>query len=121
MGHPYTCLPDVDGFDYLVSIFTDTGMVSQGGMGIAPLTWSEIDAFESCNRLGLSAWENQRIMAMSRAYCKWHSQGGKQKDMPDHVPYIEDTEETRAKMRQTVLTQRDKSHENIEQALQGPA
>lgn len=73
----------------MVGLFLDTGRVSNTGMGIAPLSWSEIAAFNHCNGLSLSNWEMGRLMDMSREFCKWNSIGGQQSDMADDVPYVD--------------------------------
>lgn len=88
-GHPYTALPSVNGFDYLVVLFDESGKVSQGGMSLSPITWSELSAFNQCCALGLNGWELSRLMDMSRAYCSWNSKGSQQGDMADDVPYID--------------------------------
>lgn len=67
----------------------EAGLFSQGGMGISPITWSELDAFNRCGGLELSSWELSRLMDMSRSYCSWNSKGSSQKDIADDVPHID--------------------------------
>jgi hypothetical protein len=75
----------------MTDLFIDTGMASQGGMGISAITWQELMAFNQCGGLELNAWELSRLMDMSRSYCSWNSKGSQQGDMADDVPYIDKT------------------------------
>lgn len=89
--HPYTCLPSVEGVEYLTSLFIDSGMASQSGMGLSAITWLELSAFNECGGLKLTSWELSQLMAMSRSYCKWNGKGSQQKEMADDIPYIDKT------------------------------
>lgn len=111
--HPYTALPNVDGSEYLTALYLDSGMVCSTGMGLTALTWVEVDAFNRCNALNLTAWEQSQIMAMSRAYSKWYAKGCKQKDIPDEVPYIDPTRNAGAYM----MRARDSSKKRTEDVL----
>jgi len=75
----------------MTQLFIDSGLYSSGGMGVSPLTWSELSAFSSCGALNLNAWGFSRLMDMSRAYCSWNSKGSQQSDMADDVPYVDKT------------------------------
>ena len=81
-------MPDVLGYEYMTALLAELGIVSSGGMGIAPLSWQEIDAFNRCGHLELTSWETMRLMDMSRAYCNWNSKGGEQTDIALDIPYI---------------------------------
>lgn len=86
--HPYGTLPPVDGAEYLTALFMDTGRFSQAGMGITPITWIELSAFNQCCALELNGWELSRLMDMSRSFCSWRNIGGEQSDIADNIPYI---------------------------------
>ena len=60
-------------------------------MGLSPISWQELKAFDDCNGLELNGWEFTRLMEMSRAYCSWYAKGGEQSDIADDVPHIDKT------------------------------
>jgi len=60
----------------------EAGLVSQSGMGIAPLSWQEIHAWLDCTGLHLHTWEVCTIKQMSDAYASEFSQASK----PDAKP-----------------------------------
>lgn len=114
--HPYTALPELDEHEYMAGLFMDTGMGSQSGMGgMAPLDWTELQAFDQCGRLELTGWELSQLMSMSRAYCQWLAKGGKQSDIADDVPYIDETRNATSYL----LRQRDASAKNADDAKSG--
>jgi hypothetical protein len=59
--------PDAD-MRYLQGWWVEAGMVAQGGMGPAPLTWREVEAFERGSCTDLTPWERARIISLSRVY-----------------------------------------------------
>lgn len=81
-------------------------------MGITPIQWLEIDAYNRCNDNWLSQWDCAVIRQMSQAYCKWHAKGGRQGDLADDVPYIERNEETLTVMRERLIKMRESSDNN---------
>lgn len=48
--------------------FTNIGMVSAGGMGPTPLSWSEITAWQRCTGIRLAPWHAQLLRNLSIAY-----------------------------------------------------
>lgn len=72
----------------MAELFVDSGMARPGPES---LSWQEVDAYNRCTALQMSAWEMQQLMAMSRAYCQWTIKGSKQGDIADDVPHIDDT------------------------------
>lgn len=58
-------------------------------MGLSPITWSELLAFDQCSGLGLNSWELTQLMSMSREYCSWNSKGSQQTDIANDVPWID--------------------------------
>lgn len=94
-------------------LFDESGKVSQGGMSLSPITWSELSAFNQCCALELNGWELSRLMDMSRAYCNWNHAGSKQSDMADNVPYIDKTRSSS----DYLIRQREASIKEQEQPL----
>lgn len=93
-------------------------MVGQGMAGITPLSWSEIDAYNRCNGLSLSPWESSTLMQMSRSYCRWNRIGGDQTDIPDEVPYIDESEEAQQVAAESLMRSRDASRRLADEAMQ---
>ena len=60
-------LPD-PAVQYLIHWFVESGMMMQGGMAPAPLTWQELESFERGTAYRMTPWERGQIIAMSRAY-----------------------------------------------------
>ncbi len=77
-------MPDVAEGEYLVPMLFEAGLVSQSGMGVAPLSWQEIQAWLNCTGVVLHTWEATTIKQMSDAYASEYSQASK-KDAP--APY----------------------------------
>jgi len=74
--------------EYLADWYCRAGRCLQGFSGIIPLTWQEINAFFSANKIYALDWEAEAIRRMSVAYCSWHSRTSQDKDidpplMPD--------------------------------------
>lgn len=59
-------------------------------MGIAPLSWQEIQAFIETNELELMLWEKELIKKMSEAYC---AESHKATDPQRPAPYVVEKEE----------------------------
>lgn len=58
------------------------------GMGRAPITWTEIDAYKRCSGYDLSGWECEQIIMMSRHYLSMYHEATEQPYlMPDHLDY----------------------------------
>lgn len=75
--------------EFLVSVFVSSGMAQSGGMGLAPLTWAEIDALNRSMRYGLIPRECQTLRQMSQSYCSWVKKG----ESPNCEPPIEPTDD----------------------------
>lgn len=61
-------LPAVGAGDYLVSAFSECGMVHVGANGPQPLPWVEILAYSQATGAVRSRWELSMIRQMSSAY-----------------------------------------------------
>lgn len=96
-----------------------SGLASQGGMGLSPLTWSEIKAFDDCAALGATPWELTTLMEMSRAYCRANSKGGQEDgDNPasSDPPYVD----LSANAGEAIIRNRDRSKQNAKEAKEQP-
>ena len=45
------------------------GICSSNGMNITALDWSDVESFCNQSGYGLSGWESEQVVLMSRAYC----------------------------------------------------
>lgn len=72
-GARRTCEPDelppLTCFEYLAEWFLSTGVFTPGGLGAAPLTWAEIEAWARSLARELSPFEAQALRRMSEEYC----------------------------------------------------
>lgn len=76
-------LPDVEECQYIIHWWHEAGTVSQGGMGISPLSWQEIRAWRLENELSLSLWEVNAIRMLSSEYCsEYHAASAKDREPP---------------------------------------
>lgn len=68
-GSPFLQLPDLEEASYIIAYWHDAGTVNVGGMGVAPLSWSEIRAWRLENELQLDNFEINSIRRLSIEYC----------------------------------------------------
>lgn len=61
-------MPDVGDAAYLVGYWQQIGLVQHGGMGMAPLSASEVAAWCSQAAIDLQPWEFLAVREMSRHY-----------------------------------------------------
>lgn len=66
-SNPILKMPDCD--TVVKNAFLSCGCALNGGMGLIPLTWSELDAYVRRSKVDLSAWESDHVIMMSREYC----------------------------------------------------
>jgi hypothetical protein len=78
---PYHKLPDVSDYEYIVMMWNECGMMSRGGMSLAPLTWQEIQAYSQFN--DIDRYEANVVISMSRAFVE----GLNMTEMTDKAPY----------------------------------
>lgn len=103
----------------MTDMFIQSGLATQGYMGLSPLSWSEIKAFNDCAALEATPWELTTLIEMSRAYCKAHSKGaqedGDNPASPD-PPYADLT----ANAGDAIIRSRDRSKQNAKEAKEQP-
>lgn len=78
-------LPEIEGAEYIVGLLQEAGLVSNGGMGVVPLTWSEIESWHRFTQLDLSIWERLMIRTLSEEYAS-ELHRASAKDAP--APYV---------------------------------
>lgn len=83
-------LPDLGDASYLMNLLSEAGMISQTGMGIAPLTWTEIRSWLECTQLELSTWELITLREMSCAYAGEYSSASDKSAPPPYTAHVEE-------------------------------
>jgi hypothetical protein len=91
-------LPDITDFEYILVLLESAGTILQTGMGIAPLTWQELEAWErnyskELECWELNFWELNTIKDMSYAYCAELGQATDKDRQSPYVPVVIDREE----------------------------
>jgi len=86
-------LPEIPGpWTCLLGFFSLSGQASQTGMGLVPLTWTELRAFREENELDITLWERELLKKMSEAYCAEYSRAGDPKRPAPYTPEVEENE-----------------------------
>jgi hypothetical protein len=72
---------------YLVALLHSAGVASVTGMGLAGLSWQEIESWARCNDMVgiLSPQEYKAIYTLSRAYVAEHAAASKKGAKPPYV------------------------------------
>lgn len=86
-------IPELYAAQHLARHLFDVGPVMSGGMGSAPITYSEITAWQRACSVPLTPWEAQTLRAMSMAYAG-ESVAAEAHDAPP--PYIKKRSEQHA-------------------------
>lgn len=77
-------LPEIAGQEYLVHWMTELGLYKQGGFGLVPIDWVDIESWARLTQTKITSNEAITLMAASRGYCAEHSQGSDPKrEAPD--------------------------------------
>lgn len=88
---------------YLLNYFHATGMVVSSGMGLSPISWTELRNYCLLNNLDFSPWEVEQIMMMSRSYSNMLR---KAEEVGTPPPFTcEETEEEITMRRERVIAQ----------------
>jgi hypothetical protein len=86
-------LPEIpSAYAHLKELFFLSGQGTSTGMGLAPLSWQELQAFRTENKLELTLWERQTLKKMSEAYCAEASRATDPKRPAPYAPQKEDEE-----------------------------
>ena len=65
---PLLIMPDIPFLTYLIEDLIEIGTSMSGGMGVTPLTWSEIKAWSDLTDNRLASWESTIIMRLSQIF-----------------------------------------------------
>ena len=102
-------LPDIEGYEYLLAFLESAGTLLQTGMGIAPLTWQELESWErlytkELDCWELNFWEMSTLKDMSYAYCaELSSATDANRDSP-YAPVVIDREEVSKRVYETLMS-----------------
>lgn len=66
-------MPELNEEEYILGLWQEAGSVSSGGMGIAALSWQEIQAWINVTETELEMWEKLLIRRLSQEYCSEYS------------------------------------------------
>lgn len=99
-------LVDVDEMIYMVDYFRRIGMHTSTGMGTTSISGLELNALDDRLCLGLTPWEFETLLNMSRCYDNGLS---RHKDPESDPPYIADMEAYKEKIK----AHRDAIRENL--------
>jgi hypothetical protein len=96
-------LPNIEGWEYLVSLLDNAGTILQTGMGVAPLTWQELESWKNVYSQELvcwkfSFWELSTMKDMSYAYCAELGQASDKNRPQPYSPTVIDREEISKRM-----------------------
>lgn len=112
---PARTLPDAD--EYLTARFVSSGMFLSGGMGMSPLTWTEISAYIDKSGYRLDGWESEQIFNMSQAYCGM-SHTSKESTCP--APYnLAATDETALEKNRSIVADKFKRMKENRKGFKG--
>lgn len=93
----YLEMPDVGYAEYVLRMLIDIGISSSNGMGLAPISWTEIKSWDEVTRGSLRPWEAETIMELSRHFVSKFNEYDKKNVYSDHV-VIEDPVIDKAKV-----------------------
>lgn len=68
-------LPDLYGYDYVVTLMHEAGTVIHTGSAAVPLSWEELHYWISLCKMILTPWEIRMVKEMSHAYAAEYSHG----------------------------------------------
>ena len=77
-------MPDIGTAEYLVQMLQNVGISSNNGMGLAPLSWTELDSWCKLTKTQLSPWESEMMVHLSRQYVMKHYEFDKKDIMSEH-------------------------------------
>ena len=86
MGSPLAELPPLDGAEYLIDYLMELGPVASGGMGPAPITYSDIKDYAEVTDTDLTPWDAHMLRHLSRVYV---GQYNASKEINSPAPYEE--------------------------------
>ena len=88
LKHPICKLPEVD--ETILKHFRSVGPAMSVGMGLFPVTNSELDAYKRNVAPWMSIWECEQVLVMSQQYCQYINIGKKACKPPYEREYDEE-------------------------------
>ena len=92
-------MPPLDHMDHLAAFFQEVGPAASGGMGLMPISFTEIYNWASVTGTTLTGWEAKTLRQMSKAYVAEYNRSDDEHTPP---PY-EDREFDRDEVGQKVI------------------
>lgn len=65
--------PSVEHYENLLEHLSEVGPVATTGMGIAPISFQEIEAWQRCTEVQLSGWEASTLRDLSVTYVEQYN------------------------------------------------
>lgn len=82
-------LPDCS-TPFLISYLLELGPVVSAGLGLAPIGWRDIEAWQACTATRLPPWQARMLVELSREYVSFSREAEK----PDCLSPISDEAQT---------------------------
>jgi hypothetical protein len=86
IGSPLASLPPVDGAYYLIDYLMELGPANSNGMGLSPVSYSEIRDYSEITNTHLTPWDAHMLRHLSRVYV---GQYNLSKEINTPAPYEE--------------------------------
>lgn len=87
---PLKEMPEAD--QRIVSAFHSIGLCEYTMGGACPISWTEINAYDTASCNFYTGWEKEQIRHMSEYYCSWLQKGKNPNQPSPFNPFIEDQE-----------------------------
>lgn len=90
-------MPDVSGGEHIVQHWRKCGEFTVGMNGLMPLTWQELQAYNSMTGETIESWEAEQIIDMSKAYVSFSRQADELNCFPPFEPEVTEEQEQEIK------------------------
>lgn len=74
-------MPEIEGGGFVISVLRSMGNALVGYASIEPLSWCEINAYQSATGVRLTAWEAESVRILSEYYV-YQTKNSRDKDCP---------------------------------------
>lgn len=61
-------MPAIDDADYILSLLIEAGISESNGMGLTPLSWTELANWTYLSKIDINSWEASTIISLSRQF-----------------------------------------------------
>lgn len=82
-------LPDIGSGIYIINWLHEAGLLTATGMGVAPLSWQEIEAWASVTETQTELWERLMIKELSEVYVR-ELNVASAKDAPSPYTFVDE-------------------------------